>query len=531
MKKALVWTCLWAGLVGLPAHALNDALGPPPPEVDRSNPHATVQNFLQAAHEGKYDLAAHFLYLDHLGKKAPEAGPVLARRLRYVLDRKMFIDFAALSKEPQGNPEHPNYDQIGTIALGNTNRAIRVTRFDAGDGNYNWVFSPDTVRSIDKLYQMYGPPLGDRIPDAFFQKSFLQIELWQWIGLFLAFCAATLVALIFEWVVLWLLSKVSRFTSFRWDDDLVLAAKGPLKIPLWALLFAAGTRKLVLSPSPQHTLDGIARSITIVSLAWFILRAIDITARALEGKAGNGENESARMVGVRTQVAVLRRLLGVVTYIVAGALLLMQFDVVRNVGVSLLASAGLAGLIVGVAAQKSISTLLAGIQLTLTQPIRLGDTVVVEGESGTVEEITLTYVIVKAWDGRRLIVPMTYFLDKPFQNWSKGGSELASAVTLLANKNADVEVLRGELNRILQGDARPFWDGRIPNLVVTETASGTLVMRALVGAVNPAANGPLRQKVQHGLEAVLQRHPDWVVNAFGSADPAAPPGPAQPSSH
>ena len=155
---------------------------------------------------------------------------------------------------------------------------------------------------------------------------------------------------------------------------------------------------------------------------------------------------------VRTQLAVLRRVLVVVVWILATAALLMQFTVVRTVGVSLLASAGVAGVVLGLAAQKSIGALLAGIQLSITQPIRIGDSVLVEGEFGTVEEISLTYVVVRTWDLRRLLIPVTQFLEKPFQNWSKGGVEMLGPVVLQVDWTTDIDAVRKELARVLAAE-------------------------------------------------------------------------------
>jgi small-conductance mechanosensitive channel len=207
---------------------------------------------------------------------------------------------------------------------------------------------------------------------------------------------------------------------------------------------------------------------------------------------------------------LLRRVFQVVTYVVTSALLLMQFEVVRSVGVSMLASAGIVGLVVGLAAQRSISTLLAGIQLSMTQQIRLGDSVVVEAESGTIEEISLTYVVVRLWDLRRMVVPITYFLDKPFQNWSKGSSEILGTVQLQVDYVTDVEAMRREVEKILEGEGRALWDGKTSVLHVTETSDRTLTLRVLLSAADPGNSWELRCLVRERLVALLQKNPPWM---------------------
>jgi small-conductance mechanosensitive channel len=150
------------------------------------------------------------------------------------------------------------------------------------------------------------------------------------------------------------------------------------------------------------------------------------------------------------------------------------------VGVSLLASAGLVGVVLGFAAQKSLAGVIAGIQLSITQPIRIGDTVVIEGEMGTIEEINLTYVIVKVWDERRLVVPIQKFLDTTFQNWTRVNPELRGIVMLHADYNVPVDAVRAELDRVVHAD--PRWDGRVCKLHVTEVTDKVVSLRALVSA-------------------------------------------------
>jgi small-conductance mechanosensitive channel len=243
--------------------------------------------------------------------------------------------------------------------------------------------------------------------------------------------------------------------------------------------------------------------------AWLLLRSVAVISSVLDHQVAS-RPEGAQQVGMRTQLRVLRQVLSVTIYLIAGALILMQFSTVRHVGVSLLASAGIGGVVLGLAAQKSISTLFAGIQLSLTQPIRIGDTVVVENESGIIEEITLTYVIVKLWDLRRLIIPMTYFLEKPFQNWNKGFGDTLETIVLHTNRSADVDAFRRELDRILREEAQGLWDGRIHDIVVTEASNRTLLLRVIVSSTDAPSGWNLRALVRERLSLFLYQHPEWL---------------------
>ncbi len=237
---------------------------------------------------------------------------------------------------------------------------------------------------------------------------------------------------------------------------------------------------------------------TIFGLRELVLQRYDITA---------SDNLKARAVS--TQVNVLVKIAVVLILILAGATMLMTFDKVRQVGVSVLASAGVIGIIVGFAAQRSLATLLAGIQIAITQPIRLDDVVIVEGEWGRIEEITLTYVVVCIWDLRRLVLPITYFLEKPFQNWTRVSADLLGTVTLHCDYRVPVAAVRAELQNILAGN--DLWDGKSSGLIVLDATDRTVVLRALVSARDSGKAWDLRCHVREKLVEFLQReYPDCL---------------------
>lgn len=527
MYRALPGLCL-ALLVSLPAWALNAGLGAPPPTLDRQTPHATVQGFIEAAHKGDYARAAHYLDLDFIPRAEQVGrGAQLARRLKFVLDRKLPLDLTLLNKEAGGDPADARFDQLGAIALKDgTLQPIRVQRVVGDGGQLVWVFSESTVKSIDTLFDQYGPLMAETLPAVFFEKPMLGLELWQWLGLVAVLGGGLVLALLLERLTLAFALRLARWTKVTWDDSLVRAGKGPLWLPFYAGILAAGTALLQLSRPAQTLFNRVSYSLVIISVAWFVLRFLRVTATYVQEKVTAESANAARARGVRTQLAVLRHVFEVATYVIAAALLLMQFEVVRNVGVSLLASAGIAGLVIGLAAQKSISSLLAGIQLSITQPIRIGDQVVVENEFGTVEEITLTYVVVQIWDQRRLVVPITQFLDKPFQNWTKGGStELLGAVLLQVDFTTDIEALRAELRRILDNEGKALWDGRVGSVVVLETMDRTMQVRVLVSAANAGATFDLRCLVRERMVHFLRARPEWLPITRTEARPAVVPQP------
>jgi small-conductance mechanosensitive channel len=204
-----------------------------------------------------------------------------------------------------------------------------------------------------------------------------------------------------------------------------------------------------------------------------------------------------------TQVRVLKRALDMLLIIVTIAAALMTFEPVRQYGVSLFASAGIAGLIVGFAARPVLSNLIAGVQLAVTQPIRIADSVVVEDEWGWVEEITSTYVVVRLWDLRRLIVPLTYFIEKPFQNWTRESGSIIGSAFIHADYSVPVDALREKLAEIVKQSRH--WDGNVFSLQVTDAKEHTVELRALASAGNASAAWDLRCEVREKLIAFLRQ--------------------------
>ena len=205
-----------------------------------------------------------------------------------------------------------------------------------------------------------------------------------------------------------------------------------------------------------------------------------------------------------TQVRVLLRAADVLVVVVTIGAALMTFEPVRQYGVSLFASAGVAGIVAGLAARPLLSNLFAGVQLAMTQPIRIDDSVVVENEWGNIEEITSTYVVVRLWDWRRMIVPLSYFIEKPFQNWTREDSALIGSAFIYVDYSAPVGILRDKLGEIVK--ASKNWDGRVVNLQVTDAKERTIELRCLMSARNAGRAFDLRCEVREQLVDFLQKH-------------------------
>ncbi|GGZ69296.1 mechanosensitive ion channel family protein [Streptomyces echinoruber] len=272
---------------------------------------------------------------------------------------------------------------------------------------------------------------------------------------------------------------------------------------------------------------GIGRALTLVLIgatAWLVIRtaaAVVETSYTTYAHA-RVHRDPARVRRVRTQVTLIRRVVSAIVGVVAAAAMLLTFPAMRAAGASLLASAGLLGIVAGVAAQSTLSNMFAGLQIAFGDMVRIGDTVVVDGEWGTVEEITLTFLTVRTWDERRITMPVSYFTSKPFENWSRGSPEMTGVVFWHLDHTAPVEEMRDRLRDILR--ECPAWDGRAYGLQVTDTTPTTIQVRALVTAKDPDDLWTVRVLVREEMVRWLcEKHP-YALPRVNTADVMQQPG-------
>jgi len=245
----------------------------------------------------------------------------------------------------------------------------------------------------------------------------------------------------------------------------------------------------------------------ISGFTWCLLVLIKIGKISLLKQYDIKQENNLKARKVYTQINVLEKVANFLIIILGIGLILISFESIRQIGVGLFASAGVAGIIIGFSAQKAIGTLIAGIQIAITQPFRLEDAVVVEGEWGWIEEINLNYVVVRIWDQRRLILPSTYFLEKPFQNWTRTSADIIGSVFIHTDYTIPFDELRKELDRIL--NETDLWDKKVKVLQVTDAKESTVESRILVSARNSPTAWDLRVYVREKMvEFVQKNYPD-----------------------
>lgn len=264
---------------------------------------------------------------------------------------------------------------------------------------------------------------------------------------------------------------------------------------------------LNLSEFHQNLFEKFLRILLIGSICWMLIVGLRGIKLIFLKNFDIYQENNLRYRKFFTQYNILEKLISFLIIFLGIAFSLMLFEEVKQLGISLFASAGITGIILGLAAQRLIGTALAGLQLAFTQPIRLDDVLVVEGEWGRVEEINLTYVVVKIWDKRRLVLPSTYFIEKPFQNWTRTNAEILGTVFLYTDYKVPFESLRHALKEILA--TTQLWDGQVAELVVTNAKESMVESRILVSAKDSGTAWDLRVFVREKMITYLQEnHPE-----------------------
>ncbi|MDY0108385.1 MAG: mechanosensitive ion channel [Candidatus Krumholzibacteria bacterium] len=315
---------------------------------------------------------------------------------------------------------------------------------------------------------------------------------------------AAALGLILHAVVFAILGRLARRTRTGLDDAAVSYLRGPSRLFVLLLALKVATPLLRLAEGLPALVDQITSILLIAAVTWLVIAATRVGRALLSERFDVSVADNLQARKIHTQYDVLSKIIIALAVILGVASVLMTFDQVRQLGAGILASAGIVGIIVGFSAQKSLATLFAGIQIALTQPIRLDDVVIVEGEWGRIEEITLTYVVVRIWDQRRLVVPITYFIETPFQNWTRVSAEMLGTVFLFVDHTVPLDALREELQRIVRDDER--WDGRVAQIVMTDVTQATVQVRALVSAADSGRAWDLRCQVREKLVAFVREH-------------------------
>ena len=331
----------------------------------------------------------------------------------------------------------------------------------------------------------------------------------DWLYSLILTSASIVVGLISYLIIAFLINRSSKLPILGGVDVKSKWLKGPLLLLIPAICFSAVKPFLRIPDEYQGNLTH-ALSLFILFLAtWLLIRIIHISRDVILGRYDISAKDNLKARRIYTQIKVIERIIVIVVLILAVAAALMSFPRIKQLGVSLLASAGIFGIILGFAAQKTLGNLIAGIQIAMAQPVRLDDVVIVENEWGRIEEINLIYVVVKIWDQRRLVIPISYFIEHPFQNWTRTSADILGTVYIYADYTVPVGEVRKALTGIL--NESEYWDKKVDVLQVTNATEKTVELRALMSAENSSIAWSLRCQVREKLLDYLQKnHPQCL---------------------
>ena len=327
------------------------------------------------------------------------------------------------------------------------------------------------------------------------------LEKWQTVVWLVG--VPVLVGVIGHFLVFKILRNLAQRTRGVIDDSVVKHCYRPLQWTIVVFVIRLG----LAAALGEEKIAGLAHILSLLLIglvSWLLITTVYVLEDYIVSRFEIGVKDNLRARKIHTQLRVLKRIVVIVVGIIALATMLMTLPKVRQLGTTILASAGIIGIVVGMAAQRTISTFIAGLQIAFTQPIRVDDVVIVENEWGRIEEITLTYVVVKIWDLRRLIVPITYFIEKPFQNWTRVTADILGTIFIYVDYTVPIDNVREELGRIVKNS--DLWDGKVCVLQVTNTSERTVELRALISAADASAAWSLRCEVREKLVDFIQKN-------------------------
>ncbi len=536
-----VCVCLSLGVAALPAVAQDDAS---PSPINLETPQAALEHFFDAAHDEDFASAARALDFRLL----PDADRArVAERLWFVLNQTLTIDWDTVPDRPDGMVDValPSVGQqpaagmerrsipLGHITLDGREITVRLRRQSAnedrgatgeggertgGEGEAEgvlserppypeWLFSANTVANVPALYEAYGPGWLERqMPSWAKERVYSGLAWWQLIGLALALIVAPLAGYAVAQGLKRLVSRLSvlraiSLNQFLWSVSAVVAT----------VIFWVAVAFLLSLPSfVAAWLKPVALLLVAFAVTWMVMKIVNtiverVGKTAIERFHDEGSEEEKQVL---TQLTVARHAVLLVTALAGLGVVLLQLDLARTLGATLLGSAGVAAVVLSIAGHAVLGNLIAGVQIALTQPFRLGDSVFIEGNWGTVSRITYTYVVVTTWDERRLVLPIRYFVSNPFENWSLDDTHLVKPIYLHVDYTAPVDAIREKFEAVVREDELYDEDSRDPETLVTEIEDEVLVVRLTCGAPTPSDAWYMHCRAREKMVAWLQEFED-----------------------
>lgn len=501
--------------------SLNEGLGPAPPGVGRKTPQEALATFTEAAREEDWARAAHVLDLTGI-EPAEQArrAPLLARQLHEVIERRIWLDWDDLSDRPdalmEGGGDTPRAGQprrsqrLGILEVEGRPMVLRLNRVKPRDGDPVWVFAEQTVDRVPDLYRKHGPVrLEKAIPPWWKERAGnLVLRRWELVALPVYFGAALVLFLFLRKLFGWLAHK-APLGMIR-NAAAHARVSGALAVAAGLALLGMG-RIVTFSGPVNEIATPILQALVIVGVTLAIVRAIDavldVITRRYVGEIDDAESRDERHF--YTTIYAVRRLVLLIAFIAGVGLLMSQLNLFQSVGISLLASAGVLTVLLGIAGQAVLGNIFASLQIALAKPIRIGDSVMFEDRWAYVESIFFTFVLLRTWDNRRFIVPVTYFASNPFENLSMRDAKMTRTFEIVLDHEADPEPVREAFLKLVEEDEDAMADEMTKMMVIRHEPVGqTLLFYAT--APDPSAAWNMHARLRENMLAWLrENHPEW----------------------
>ncbi|MCE9681870.1 mechanosensitive ion channel family protein [Halomonas alkalisoli] len=500
--------------------SLNSGLDEVPEELRRETPRETIRSFLALTGQEDFAGAAHVLNLSDLDPdEQRERGGELARQLAEVLQRGEWLNVSDLSGRPDAAIEDPagqhpqagqprrNLELASLKAKGDT-YDVRLARYRVDDEDPVWLITPDSVASIPVLYEAFGPSLLEAyIPDRF-KASLGRLQIWEWI--------AIPVFLLLIGLVGWGVYGLVGLLAYWFPSGAPSIFAGKVRVPM-ALLVMAFVAQALLDYVVSFTAVATTfiRILLIILIAWGVgtvaLRLVDTlllkVTRRMVGEIDDTKPRDERKL--LTSLYALRRVIILITVIAVSVYVLSQIQLFETLGMSLLASASVLAVLVGIAGQAVLGNILSSFQVSLAKPIRIGDLVMFEGQWCYVEGIFYTFIRLRSWDERRLIVPVTYFVSKPFENLSVKSAKMYRTLELVLHLSADVQVIRDKFLAFAKEEDSVVEHHKLCCYVTDQTERAQTISCYLM-ASDPFAGWIAEMNIRESLMAFIRdNHPEW----------------------
>ena len=492
----------------------------PADQVDRTAPRQTMRGFFEATEAENFDLAAHYLNLSEIPpEQQSEIGPEIARNLSSVLARQVWVDWSDLSSRPDAMAEGPSDSNpragqprrnilISTLETSASIYDIRIARYKPPDSLAVWLFTPQSVDNVDALRDAFGPrPYEKWIPESL-KRKFAGLWLWEWIAIPVLLFALSLLGYATHQATLWLAGRSGRTWLQKGLDR--------SSMPVAILVMASATQLLVAHVlSFSGPVQAVLRPALIVLMVFGFgiaaLRILDAVLHRvtlkfvgeIDDKRGRDERE------FYTSIYALRRLIVLLMVGLALVVVLAQLNLFDSIGLTLLASAGVLTVVFGIAGQAVLGNILASLQIAFAKPVRIGDSVLFEENWAYVEAVFYTFLRLRTWDHRRIVVPVTYFVSKPFENWSVAEARIMKVVDLRLDHRADVDVLRDHFDTLVQDDPDISEGDSALTRTTGHTADGLNVsFYAMMD--DPSTGWTVQCRLrEHMMAFVRDTHPEW----------------------